>query len=68
MLTGAVEVYANDGVLVVGSTGWPDLAWGDGPAHADSRHVVIKTRGQVDHMPAQMWPCKADTPLCGRSV
>lgn len=55
MLTGAVEVYTNHNVLVVGSTGWPELAWGDGPADADGRHVVVKTCGQVDHTRVSLW-------------
>ncbi|WP_432837872.1 hypothetical protein [Dactylosporangium sp. CA-092794] len=55
MLTGAVEVYANHGVLIVGSTGWLELDWGDGPADADGRHVVVKTRGQVDHTRVSFW-------------
>ncbi|MEV0569541.1 hypothetical protein [Dactylosporangium sp. NPDC050588] len=55
MLTGAVEVYANHGVLIVGSTGWPELERNDGPADADGRHVVVKTRGQVAHTRVSFW-------------
>lgn len=66
MLTGAVEVVANHGVLLVGSTAWPQVDWGDGPVGADSRHVAIRTRGQVARTRVSIWQ---DTmPLVGHLV
>jgi hypothetical protein len=55
MLTGAVEVYANHAVLIVGSTAWPEVLWDDQPATADGRHVAILTRGQVAHTRVSFW-------------
>ncbi|WP_426502577.1 hypothetical protein ACPPVO_33695 [Dactylosporangium sp. McL0621] len=66
MLSGAVEVYANHGLLVVGSTSWPELDWGDGPADADGRHVVVKTRGQAGHTRVSFW--SGSMPLLGTLV
>lgn len=66
MLTGAVEVYANHAVLIVGSTAWPELDWGDAPAGADERHVAIKTRGQVDHTRVSFW--SGSMPMLGELV
>jgi hypothetical protein len=43
MLTGAVEVYANHAVIIVGSTAPPDIAWGDGPAAA-GRTTLVERR------------------------
>ncbi|WP_327009776.1 hypothetical protein OHA72_22625 [Dactylosporangium sp. NBC_01737] len=66
MLTGAVEVYANHAVLIVGSTGWPELDWGDGPADTDGRHVAVKTRGQVGHTRVSFW--SGSMPMLGALV
>lgn len=66
MLTGAVEVYANHDLLVVGSISWPELNWGDGPADADGRHVVVKTRGQTGHTRVSFW--SGSMPLHGALV
>jgi hypothetical protein len=66
VLTGAVEVYANHAVLIVGSSAWPELDWDDSPASADGRHVAIKTRGQTDHTRVSFW--SATMPVLGEIV
>lgn len=66
MLTGAVEVYANHSLLVVGSISWPKLDSGDGPADADGRHVAVKTRGQTGHTRVSFW--SGSMPLHGTLV
>ncbi|MFU8849394.1 hypothetical protein ACNAW0_00135 [Micromonospora sp. SL1-18] len=66
MLTGAVEVYANHAVLIVGSTAWPELDWDDSPASADGRHVAIQTRGQIDHTRVSFW--SGTMPVLGEIV
>jgi hypothetical protein len=66
VLTGAVEVYANHAVLLVGSTGWPEVDWGDGPVGADGRHVAVRTRGQVAHTRVSIW--QGAMPLVGHLV
>lgn len=66
MLTGAVEVYANHSVVIVGSTAWPELDWGDGPAGADGRHVAVRTRGQTAHTRVSLW--SRTMPLIGAVV
>ena len=66
MLTGAVEVYANHAVLIVGSTAWPELDWDGGPASADGRHVAITTRGQVGHTRVSFW--SGTIPVVGEIV
>ena len=49
-----------------GSIGWRELDWGDGPADADGRHVVVKTRGQVDHTRVSFW--SGSMPVLGALV
>jgi hypothetical protein len=66
VLTGAVDVYANHAVLLVGSTGWPEVDWGDGPVGADGRHVAVRTRGQVAHTRVSIW--QGAMPLVGHLV
>jgi hypothetical protein len=66
VLTGAVEVYANHPVLIVGSTAWPEVDWGDGPAGADGRHVAIRTRDQIAHTRVSVW--SGTMPLVGHLV
>lgn len=66
MLTASVEVSANHPVVIIGSTAWPELDWGDGPAGADKRHVAIRTRGQAARTRVSIW---SDTmPLVGHLV
>ncbi|MFG2039102.1 hypothetical protein [Dactylosporangium sp. NPDC048998] len=65
-MTGAVEVYANHAVLILGSTGWPELDWDDSPASADGRHVAIQTRGQIGHIRVSFW--SGTMPLPGEIV
>lgn len=55
MLTGAVELYSNHGVLIIGSTGHSEVEWDGSPASADRRHVAVLTRGQVDHTRVSFW-------------
>jgi hypothetical protein len=66
LLTGAVEVYANHAVLIVGSTAWPEVDWEDKPASADGRHVAILTRGQVAHTRVSFW--SGSMPMIGDVV
>ncbi|MEU7753699.1 hypothetical protein [Micromonospora sp. NPDC049171] len=66
MLTAAVEVHANHPVVIIGSTAWPELDWGDGPAGADERHVAIRTRGQVARTRVSIW--SGTMPLVGHLV
>jgi hypothetical protein len=66
MLTGAVELYSNHGVLIVGSTSWPELDWDDSPASADGKHVAIMTRGQVAHTRVSFW--SGAMPMLGELV
>ncbi|MFF5081888.1 hypothetical protein ACFY36_32965 [Actinoplanes sp. NPDC000266] len=66
VLSGAVEIYANHAVLLVGSTAWPEVDWDDGPVGADSRHVAIRTRGQVAHTRVSIW--QGAMPLVGHLV
>jgi hypothetical protein len=66
VLTGAVELYANHAVLILGSTGWPELDWDGSPASADGRHVAIMTRGQIDHTRVSFW--SGTMPMLGEVV
>ncbi|GIH16089.1 hypothetical protein [Rugosimonospora africana] len=66
MLTGAVEVYANHPSVIIGSTSWPELDRGDGPAVADGRHVEVRTRGQRAHTRVSVW--SRTMPLVGTVV
>ncbi|MEU8299733.1 hypothetical protein AB0C04_20970 [Micromonospora sp. NPDC048909] len=66
MLTGAVEIYGNHAVLLVGSTAWPEVDWSDGPVGADRRHVAIRTRGQIAHTRVSIW--QDAMPLVGHLV
>jgi hypothetical protein len=66
LLTGAIEVYANHSVIIIGSTDWPVLDWGDGPAGADGEHVAVRTRGQVAHVRVSFW--SRTMPLVGTTV
>lgn len=66
MLTGAVEVVANHPIVLIGSTGWPEVEWGDGPVGADARHVAVLTRGQVAATKVSIW--EETMPLVGHQV
>ena len=66
MLTGAIEVYANHAVVIVGSTAWPEVDFGGGSAGADDRHVAIRTRGQAAHTRVSIW--QNTMPLVGHLV
>ena len=66
MLTGAIEVYANHAVVIVGSTAWPEVDFGGGSAGADDRHVAIRTRSQAAHTRVSIW--QNTMPLVGHLV
>jgi len=53
---GTVDIYANHGLVIVGPEDLlPVLDWGDQPAACDGRHLVVRTRGQVDHTRVSVW-------------
>jgi hypothetical protein len=68
VLIGAVEVYANQPFVILGTIDWPELHDWDVtlPASADAHHVAIKTRGQVDHTRVSFW--SGGMPLLGEVV
>jgi hypothetical protein len=68
LLSGAVEVYANHGYVILGSVEWPQLADWDTSlaACADAHHVAIKTRGQFGHTRVSFW--SGAMPLLGELV
>jgi hypothetical protein len=55
VLTGAIDIYVNNPIVIIGSTAWPELDWGEGPAGADGRHVAVRTRGQVALTRVSVW-------------
>jgi hypothetical protein len=67
LLRGVAEVYANHAVVLIGSAGAPEFSdWGDGPANADGRHLVVRTRGQAGLTRVCIW--SQAMPLVGRPV
>ncbi|GAA1031321.1 hypothetical protein GCM10009557_26300 [Virgisporangium ochraceum] len=68
MLIGAVEVYANHAFVILGPVDRPELDdWDTSlPASADTRHVAIKTRGQIDHTRVSLW--SGAMPMFGEAI
>jgi hypothetical protein len=66
LLTGAVEMYANHSLAIIGSTAWPELDFGEGPASADRHHVAVRTRGQSALTRVSVWT--STMPVVGKVV
>ncbi|MFF1837983.1 hypothetical protein ACFVXE_27795 [Streptomyces sp. NPDC058231] len=55
MLVGAVDIYANHPVVLIGSTDPPELDWDNSPACSDGKHIVVQTRGQSALTRVSIW-------------
>lgn len=55
MLVGAVDIYTNHAVVVIGATAFPEVEHDDSAATADDRHVVVRTRGQAAPIRVSIW-------------
>ncbi|MBF9131243.1 hypothetical protein I0C86_20085 [Plantactinospora sp. S1510] len=66
MLVGAVDIYTNHAVVVLGATAFPEVEHDDSAATADDRHVVVRTRGQAAPTRVSIW--SRDMPYLGPVV
>lgn len=55
MLVGAVDIYTNHALVVIGATAFPEVEHDDSAATADDRHVVVRTRGPVSPTRVSIW-------------
>ncbi|MBE1491534.1 hypothetical protein [Plantactinospora soyae] len=66
MLVGAVDIYTNHALVVIGATAFPEVEHDDSAATADDRHVVVRTRGPVSPTRVSIW--SRDMPYLGAVV
>jgi hypothetical protein len=55
VLVGAVDIYANHPLILIGSADPPELDLDDAPASASGKHIAVRTRGQVKLTRVSIW-------------